>query len=145
MPLLHYSNHLESLILPLSQELEKRDPFECAEIVVPNYSLKKWISLKLAQINGIVANLRFITLEKAIYEGLQNELRELNYDLLKKENIQCLLQETLREKFGNSDPLWLPIKKYLSPRNDISPQAKEFRFFQLSGCRLGKLKYIEIY
>jgi len=132
MPLLHYSNHLESLILPLSQELEKRDPFECAEIVVPNYSLKKWISLKLAQINGIVANLRFITLEKAIYEGLQNELRELNYDLLKKENIQCLLQETLREKFGNSDPLWLPIKKYLSPRNDISPQAKEFRFFQLS-------------
>jgi exonuclease V gamma subunit len=68
MPLLHYSNRLECLIVPLAQELEKRDPFDSAEIVVPNFSLEKWISLKLAQFQGIAANLRFITLEKAINE-----------------------------------------------------------------------------
>ena len=132
MPHLHYSNHLERLILPLAQELENRNPFDCAEIVVPNYSLEKWISLKLAQINGIAANLRFITLEKAILEGLQKEIRGHNYELLKKENIQCLLQEILCEKLENTDPLWLPIKSYLLPQNDINPQAREFRLFQLS-------------
>ena len=62
MPRLHYSNRLERLIVPLAQELEKRDPFNSADIVVPNFSLEKWISLKLAQIQGIAANLRFITL-----------------------------------------------------------------------------------
>ena len=73
---LHYSNQLESLIVPLAHELDKRDPFDTTEIVVPNFSLEKWISLKLAQISGIAANLRFITLEKAINEGLQKKLSE---------------------------------------------------------------------
>ena len=88
MPRLHYSNQLESLIVPLAQELDKRDPFDTADIVVPNFSLEKWISLKLAQIRGIAANLRFITLEKAINEGLQNKPSEHHYSLLKPETIQ---------------------------------------------------------
>ena len=78
MPRLHYSNRLERLIVPLAQELEKRDPFNSADIVVPNFSLEKWISLKLAQIQGIAANLRFITLEKAINEVLQENMQNLS-------------------------------------------------------------------
>ena len=69
MPCLHYSNRLDRLIIPLARELDKRNPFETAEIVVPNFSLEKWISLKLAQYQGIAANLSFITLEKAIYKS----------------------------------------------------------------------------
>ena len=49
MPKLHYSNRLDRLIGPLAQNLELEDPFEKAEIVVPNFSLQKWISLQLAQ------------------------------------------------------------------------------------------------
>ena len=103
MPRLHYSNQLESLIVPLAHELDKRDPFERVDIIVPNYSLEKWISLKIAQINGIAANLRFITLEKAILEVILSKLNSRNYDLLSKETIQCLLLEVLREKIKNSD------------------------------------------
>ena len=88
MPHLHYSNHLESLVVPLAQALETRDPLETVDIVVPNYSLEKWISLKIAQTNGIAANLRFITLEKAIFEGFKDKLIGRNFDLLKKETIQ---------------------------------------------------------
>jgi len=132
MPRLHYSNHLESLIVPLAQELEKRDPLERVDIVVPNYSLEKWISLKIAQYNGIVANLRFITLEKIIFEGIKEKLKGKNYALIKKETIQCLLQEILREKIVNSNPLWKPLKSYLSPKIHINSQAKEKRLFQLS-------------
>ena len=105
MPLLHYSNRLECLIVPLAQELEKRDPFDSAEIVVPNLSLEKWTSLKLAQFQGIAANLRFITLEKAINEGLQKNLSGGFYALIKSETTQCLLLEVLRQKLKTSDPL----------------------------------------
>ena len=65
MPKLHYSNRLDRLIGPLAQNLELEDPFEKAEIVVPNFSLQKWISLQLAQRVGIAVNLRFLPLEKA--------------------------------------------------------------------------------
>ena len=138
MPRLHYSNHLEKLIVPLAHELDKRDPFDTADIVVPNFSLEKWISLKLAQIRGIAANLRFITLEKAINEGLQNKLSERHYALLKPETIQCLLLEVLREKLASSDPLWLPVRSYLAPQTFIRPQAREHRIYQLAG-RLTRL------
>ena len=132
MPRLHYSNQLESLIVPLAHELDKRDPFERVDIVVPNYSLEKWISLKIAQTNGIAANLRFITLEKAILEVIRGKININNYDLLKKETIQCLLLEILREKIKNPDPLWIPLRNYLSPKITINSQASEFRLIQLS-------------
>ena len=138
MPRLHYSNHLEKLIVPLAHELDKRDPFDTADIVVPNFSLEKWISLKLAQIRGIAANLRFITLEKAINEGLQNKLSERHYSLLKPETIQCLLLEVLREKLASSDSLWQPVQSYLAPQTFIRPQAREHRIYQLAG-RLTRL------
>ena len=115
MPLLHYSNRLERLIVPLAQELEKRDPFDSADIVVPNFSLEKWISLKLAQIQGIAVNLRFITLEKAINEVLQENMRNRQYALLKPETTQCLLLELIREKLETSDPLWQQVRSYVTP------------------------------
>ena len=133
MPLLHYSNRLECLIVPLAQELEKRDPFDSAEIVVPNFSLEKWISLKLAQFQGIAANLRFITLEKAINEGLQKKLSGRFYALLKSETTQCLLLEVLRKKLKTSDPLWLPVRSYITPKTKLSPEAGEHRLYQLAG------------
>ena len=104
MPLLHYSNRLECLIVPLAQELEKRDPLDSAEIVVPNFSLEKWISLKLAQFQGIAANLRFITLEKAINEGLQKNISGGFYALLKSETTQCLAAGGITSKAKNFRP-----------------------------------------
>ena len=103
MPCLHYSNRLDRLIIPLAEELDKRDPFDTAEIVVPNFSLEKWISLKLAQYKGIAANLSFITLEKAIYQSLKNSLQNRNCELLKQETIQSLIMDVLREKIGTLD------------------------------------------
>ena len=133
MPNLHYSNHLESLIVPLAHELDKRDPFECADIVVPNFSLEKWISLQLAQKNGIAANLRFIILEKAINEGFQKNLSSRYYTLLKPETFRCLLLEVLRKKLDNPDPIWLPIRSYLNQKTDARPEVSEHRIYQLAG------------
>jgi len=133
MPCLHYSNRLDRLIIPLAQELDKRNPFDTVEIVVPNYSLEKWISLKLAQYQGIAANLSFITLEKAIYQSLKNSLHNHHCELLKQETIQCLLMDILREKILTVDPVWDPVRSYLSPEADINSEAAEHRLFQLSG------------
>lgn len=133
MPCLHYSNRLDRLIVPLAQELDKRNPFDTAEIVVPNFSLEKWISLKLAQYQGIAANLSFITLEKAIYQSLKNSLQNRHCELLKQETIQCLLMDILRDKLVTVDPVWDPVRSYLSPEADINSEAAEHRLFQLSG------------
>ena len=129
MPRLHYSNRLECLIVPLAQELEKRDPFDSAEIVVPNFSLEKWVSLKLAQFHGIAANLRFITLENAINEGIQKNMCGRFYSLLKSETTQCLLLEVLRKKLKTLDPLWLPVRSYITPKTKLSPKAVEHRLY----------------
>ena len=143
MPCLHYSNRLDRLIVPLSKELDKRGPFDTAEIVVPNYSLEKWISLKLAQHKGIAINLSFITLEKAIYKSVKNTLPNLKCELLKQETIQCLLMDILREKLGSVDPVWDPVRSYLNPGVDINPEAIEHRLFQLSGRLLYLFKEYE--
>ena len=133
MPCLHYSNRLDRLIIPLAQELDKRNPFDTVEIVVPNYSLEKWISLKLAQYQGIAANLSFITLEKAIYQSLKNSLHNHHCELLKQETIQCLLMDILREKLLTVDPVWDPVRSYLSPEADINSEAIEHDFFNCRG------------
>ncbi len=143
MPCLHYSNRLDRLIVPLAQELDKRDPFHTAEIVVPNFSLEKWISLKLAQYKGIAANLSFITLEKAILRSFKKSLPNLNCDLLKQETMQCLLMDILKEKLGNLDPVCEPIRSFLNPEIDISSEAFEHRLFQLSGRLLYLFKEYE--
>ena len=143
MPCLHYSNRLDRLIIPLAEELDKRDPFDTAEIVVPNFSLEKWISLKLAQYQGIAANLSFITLEKAIYKSLKNSSQNRNCDLLKQETIQCLLMDILREKIETADPVWEPVRSYMNPEVDINSEAMEHRLFQLSGRLLYLFKEYE--
>ena len=143
MPCLHYSNRLDRLIVPLAKELDKRDPFQTAEIVVPNFSLEKWISLKLAQYHGIAANISFITLEKAIFHSLKNTLQNFNCDLLKQETIQCMLMDILREKLGNMDPVCEPIRSYLNPEIEITSEAFEHRLFQLSGRLLYLFKEYE--
>ena len=71
MPQLHYSNRLDRLIVPLAAGLCLEDPFRKPQIIVPNFSLQKWISLQLAQRSGIAANLRFLPLEKALLEIVQ--------------------------------------------------------------------------
>ena len=90
MPELHYSNRLDRLIEPLAENLDAEDPFEKAEIVVPNFSLQKWISLQLAQRAGIAANLRFIPLEKALQEMIQFPLKPTGGILIR--NIAAFFQ-----------------------------------------------------
>ncbi len=140
---LHYSNRLDRLIVPLAQELDKRNPFDTAEIVVPNFSLEKWISLKLAQFKGIAANLSFITLEKAIYQSLKNSFKNRNCELLKQETIQSQLMDVLREKIETLDPVWDPVRSYLNPEVEINSEAIEHRLFQLSGRLLYLFKEYE--
>ena len=133
MPKLHYSNRLDRLIGPLAQNLELEDPFEKAEIVVPNFSLQKWISLQLAQRVGIAANLRFIPLEKALQEMIQFPLcKPSGGILISRMMLQRLLLESLRENAVDRSPIWEPLQDYLKKSSDISDADREQRLFQLS-------------
>ena len=133
MPKLHYSNRLDRLIGPLAQNLELEDPFEKAEIVVPNFSLQKWISLQLAQRVGIAANLRFLPLEKALQEMILLPGRKFSKGvLITRMMLQRLLLEHLREKSVDPDPVWKPLQQYLNRSSETSVKDREKRLFQLS-------------
>ena len=133
MPELHYSNRLDRLIEPLAENLDAEDPFEKAEIVVPNFSLQKWISLQLAQRAGIAANLRFIPLEKALQEMIQFPLRKpTGRILISRMMLQRLLLERLRENAADRSPIWEPLQDYLKKSSNISDADREQRLFQLS-------------
>ena len=133
MPKLHYSNRLDRLIGPLAQNLELEDPFEKAEIVVPNFSLQKWISLQLAQRVGIAANLRFLPLEKALQEMILLPGRKFSKGvLITRMMLQRLLLEHLREKSVDPDPVWKPLQQYLNSSSETSVKDREKRLFQLS-------------
>ena len=133
MPKLHYSNRLDRLIGPLAQNLELEDPFEKAEIVVPNFSLQKWISLQLAQRVGIAANLRFLPLEKALQEMILLPGRKFSKGvLITRMMLQRLLLEHLREKSVDPDPVWKPLQQYLNSSSETSVLDREKRRFQLS-------------
>ena len=133
MPKLHYSNRLDRLIGPLAQNLEVEDPFEKAEIVVPNFSLQKWISLQLAQRVGIAANLRFLPLEKALQELILLPGRKFSKGvLITRMMLQRLLLEHLRKKLVDPDPVWKPLQQYLNSSSETSVKDREKRLFQLS-------------
>jgi len=139
MPILHYANRLDHLIPPLVQHLRDRDPFEPISVVVPNFSLQKWISLRVAEQLGIAANLRFVPLEKAIVRVLHDEGGvPSRTQLLQAHQLQQLLLDALAEAEAHPDEVWQPLRDYISGNGALSARAHTRRRFQLAE-RLAKL------
>ncbi len=142
MPRLHYANRLDRLVSPLAQLLDRSDPFEPPVIAVPNFSLQKWLSLQLAQRLGIAANLRFVLLEKALQETLQEALQKSQGPKLRQPltslQLQRLLIALLREIAHDPAPLWEPVRQFLQQEASSSLRVQERRLFQLAE-KLGHL------
>ena len=121
MPILHYANRLDHLVPPLVQHLRTRDPFETISVVVPNFSLQKWISLRVAEQLGIAVNLRFVPLEKAIVRVLHDEgVVPRRTQLLQVHQLQQLLMDALTEAEASLDAVWQPLRDYIAGSGELS-------------------------
>lgn len=73
----HSSNHLESLLDQLLTRINVGDPF-CSEIlVVENPGMSRWLQQRIADYDGISANLKFISPARFIWESAQCWISDL--------------------------------------------------------------------
>lgn len=59
---LHHSNRLESLAQSFAKHLAQpmQNPFEATPVVVQNAGMGRWLSMQLAQLTGVAANLKYL-------------------------------------------------------------------------------------
>ncbi|EPG72705.1 exodeoxyribonuclease V, gamma subunit [Leptospira fainei serovar Hurstbridge str. BUT 6] len=128
----------ENLLSSVSSDIRKEDGLYSPIIVIPNQSMETWLYLEFVKRAGIVFNIRFLFLEKAIEEFLLKKYspdsNPTSRPFLKPESRRFLIYEYILKKpsFLSDYPI---LSAYLLPsgRKNIDP----VRLFELSG-RLAK-------
>lgn len=136
---LHYSNRIERLADPfaeLMREDQADDPLARATVVVPGRAMEEFLKLRLADREGVAANLDFPFLrgflgrmaEQAARDGSKQAIKVLETDRL-----QIAVFEYLREALAAAGEADLaPVRSYLAAAHDDRRQ-QALRLFQLSG------------
>ena len=120
------SNSLIELVKELSEEIQKnkkKDPFSRPWIVVQNKETRQWLSLKIAELNGISANLEFI---------LPSELIWKIYRQLKPDTPQILPFDRLPLQWRIFDLLINTEASELEKIKGLPVLSDETRLFHLS-------------
>src|SRR5277367_1682159 len=111
---LYYSNRLENLIAPLAEavaEHQRREPLKPVSIVVPNRVVEQFVRYRLAELNGIAANLKFPFLRTYLAELLQ--ATDENLRILDADELQLILFECLRSSGSRADSNLKPPRDYI--------------------------------
>src|ERR1700682_3102469 len=135
---LHYSNRLEALVGPiasLGREDQVHDPLERVTVIVPGRAIEEFLKLRLAESEGVVANLGFPFLrgflkritEQAASGGLAPGIKVLDAG-----GLQIAVFEYLRGALAAGEADLEPVRAYLAAAHDDWRQ-QEVRLFQLSG------------
>jgi exodeoxyribonuclease V gamma subunit len=130
---LHYSNRLENLIAPLANavaEHQRRDPLAPVTIVVPNRVAEQFVRYRLAESNGIAANLRFPFLRTFLTELLQ--ATDENLKILDADELQLILFECLRSSSLRDDSNLKPPRDYIKGGSGTDADV-ELRTMLLAG------------
>jgi len=111
---LYNSNRLENLIAPLAEavaEHQRREPLKPVSIVVPNRVVEQFVRYRLAELNGIAANLKFPFLRTYLAELLQ--ATDENLRILDADELQLILFECLRSSGCRADSNLKPPRDYI--------------------------------
>ena len=114
---LYYSNQLNVLFECLNFNLlanyrHFNDPFDADKVIVLNSHIRKWLQLKLAAKNGIVANMKFPFLEGVLWELLESlDKNPQQADFLDKEKFRVILYELF---LTNLPPELQILEKYIN-------------------------------
>ena len=131
---LHYGNDIDGLAIDLAARLA--EPCDvagvlCPELVlVPHAGLQRWLQFRLAEHNGVLANIRFLRPGELVWELLRAAAPALGHDALPEHSpwdAERLRWRLLRD-FDETDRLPPPLQDYLRGRDEDDP----VRAFQLA-------------
>ncbi len=134
---LHYSNRLEPLIDPIAglvRAAQVRDPLERVTVVVPSRAVQEFLKLRLAEREGVAANLSFPFLRgylKQIAELAAEGESKTAIKVLDASGLQIAVFEYLREALPAHTPGLAAVQAYLAAARDDESQ-RAVRLFQLS-------------
>lgn len=134
---LHYSNRLEELIAPLAgiaREEQGIDPLRRVTIVVPSRVIEEFLKLRLAEREGIAANLGFPFLRSylaRIAEQASDDAAEPAIKVLDAGGLHIAVFEYLRKALDVRQGDLAPVQAYLAAVRDDARQ-RALRLFQLS-------------
>jgi exodeoxyribonuclease V gamma subunit len=129
---LHYSNRFEDLISPLRTAVriaQRKAPLERVTIVVPNRAVDEYIKLRLAEREGIAANLYCPFLRRYLGEVIQKAVGDLR--ILDLKELQIVIFEFLRKAVTSEDSDFDAVRSYIGTSHD-GPRQSDLRLFQLS-------------
>ena len=129
---LHYSNRFEDLISPLRTAVriaQRKAPLERVTIVVPNRAVDEYIKLRLAEREGIAANLYCPFLRRYLGEVIQKAVGDLR--ILDLKELQIVIFEFLRKAAASEDSDFDAIRSYIGTSH-ARPRQSDLRLFQLS-------------
>ena len=117
---IHISNQLESLVQHLADSIntiQTKDWSASITILIPNFNLEKWISLRLAELTPIAVNLNFMQIEKF----LKQQASEPKRPLWNFETLQLALMIEMDQILASSQITaeLTPLKTYLESVIDI--------------------------
>jgi exodeoxyribonuclease V gamma subunit len=129
---IHYSNRFEDLISPLRTAVrtaQRKAPLERVAIVVPNRAVDEYLKLRLAESEGIAANLYCPFLRRYLGEVIQKAVGDLR--ILDLKELQVAIFEFLRKAGASKDPDFDAVRSYIGTSH-IRPRQRDLKLFQLS-------------
>ncbi len=130
---LHYSNRLENLIAPLAKAVaiqQQREPLEPVSIIVANRVIEQFVRYRLAESNGIAANLKFPFIRNYLAELLRSRDKKLK--VLEAEELQLVIFECLRSSSHRDDSNLRPARDYIEAGSKTDTDM-ELRTILLAG------------
>ena len=126
-----YSNRFEELISPLAASVraaQTRAPLDRITIVVPNRVVEQYLKLRLAESEGIAANLHCPFLRRYLGQVVQKTDDEIR--ILDLKELQVVVFEALRTAIAGQDPELEALRSYVRafPENG---RLRELKLFQL--------------
>src|SRR5579885_1826408 len=129
---LHYSNRLEELIAPLAAALsaqQRADPLARPVVVVPNRIIEEFLKLRLAQINGVAANLEFPFLRR--YLARVVAAADPSAAMIEADDLELVIFECLRAGVERGDANLRAVAEYASAGSGTGAD-RELRLFEVS-------------
>jgi exodeoxyribonuclease V gamma subunit len=130
---LHYSNRLENLVAPLAAAIggeQRARPLDRIAIVVSNRAVEQFVRYRLAEANGIAANLDFPFLRRHLADLARSAASDL--EIVEAEHLQVILFECLRDAQIFDAPEMEPVRAHLAASAGAGPD-RERRMFAFAG------------
>ena len=121
---LNYSTSLDILAESFAKQVQNSSIFEKAFVVVQSFGVQRYLSVKLANINGISANMKFLFPDSAIKEIADKIGIELN--LISTAKLSWKIYNYLQDQIDSAP--FFDIKNYCYENQELN----ELKLFKLS-------------